>query len=49
VIAVEGGPLADLKKQDEVEVMIDASHRQINNAYALQIVGTHNCRASFEL
>ena len=49
VIDFEGGPLADLEKLDEVEPVIDASRGGIDNAYALQIVGTRNWRAFFDL
>ena len=49
VIDFEGGPLADLKKLDQVEPVIDASRGRIDNAYALQIVGTRNWRAFFDL
>ena len=40
VIDFEGGPLADLRKADEVEPVITASRGKIDNDYALQVVGT---------
>jgi glucans biosynthesis protein len=49
VIDFEGGPLADLEKQDEVEPVVDVSRGRLDNAYALQIVGTRNWRAFFDL
>jgi periplasmic glucans biosynthesis protein len=49
VIDFEGGPLEDLKKLDEVEPVIDASRGRIDNAYALQIVGTRRWRAFYDL
>jgi glucans biosynthesis protein len=49
VIDFEGGPLAELEKQDEVEPVVNASRGGIDNAYALQIVGTKNWRGFFDL
>jgi periplasmic glucans biosynthesis protein len=49
VIDFEGGPLEALKKLDPVKPVINASRGRIDNAYALQIVGTHNWRAFFDL
>jgi glucans biosynthesis protein len=49
VIDFEGGPLEQLEKLDEVEPVIDASRGRIDNAYALQIVGTRDWRAFFDL
>jgi periplasmic glucans biosynthesis protein len=49
VIDFEGGPLTELEKQDEVEVVVDASRGRLDNVYALQIVGTRDWRAFFDL
>jgi glucans biosynthesis protein len=49
VIDFEGGPLADLEKQDEVEVVVSASRGRLDNVYALQIVDTRDWRAFFDL
>jgi periplasmic glucans biosynthesis protein len=49
VIDFEGGPLVDLEKQDEVEVVVSASRGRIDNVYALQVVGTREWRAFFDL
>jgi periplasmic glucans biosynthesis protein len=49
VIDFEGGPLVDLEKLDEVKPVIETSRGRIDNAYALQIVGTRNWRAFFDL
>jgi glucans biosynthesis protein len=49
VIDFEGGPLEDLEKLDKVEPVVDASRGRIDNAYALQIVGTRKWRAFYDL
>jgi periplasmic glucans biosynthesis protein len=49
VIDFAGGPLEALQKLDEVEPVITASRGRIDNAYALQIVGTTHWRAFFDL
>jgi periplasmic glucans biosynthesis protein len=49
VIDFDGGPLADLRKSDEVEAVVSASRGKIDNRYALQIVGTRTWRAFFDL
>jgi glucans biosynthesis protein len=49
VIDFEGGPLEELKKLDPVKPVVNASRGRIDNAYALQIVGTRNWRAFFDL
>ena len=49
VIDFEGGPLKDVKKLDEVKPIISASSGEISNDYALQVVGTKNWRAFFDL
>ena len=49
VIDFEGGPLEALKKLDPVKPVVNASRGRIDNAYALQIVGTRNWRAFFDL
>ena len=49
VIDFEGGPLTELEKQDEVEVVVEASRGRLDNVYALQIVGTRDWRAFFDL
>ena len=49
VIDFEGGPLEELEKLDEVEPVVDASRGRIDNAYALQIVGTRKWRAFYDL
>jgi glucans biosynthesis protein len=49
VIDFAGGPLEALQKLDEVEPVITASRGRIDNAYALQVVGTTHWRAFFDL
>jgi periplasmic glucans biosynthesis protein len=49
VLDFEGGPLTELEKQDEVEVIVGASRGRIDNDYALQVVGTRDWRAFFDL
>jgi periplasmic glucans biosynthesis protein len=49
VIDFEGEPLTELEKQDEVEVVVDTSRGRLDNVYALQIVGTRDWRAFFDL
>ena len=49
VIDFDGGPLRALRKQDDVEPTVTASRGRIDNAYALQIVGTNRWRAFFDL
>ena len=49
VIDFEGGPLDALKKLDPVKPVVNASRGRIDNAYALQIVGTRTWRAFFDL
>jgi glucans biosynthesis protein len=49
VIDFEGGPLGDVGKWDEVKPVISTSRGRIDNGYALQIVGTTNWRAFFDL
>ena len=49
VIDFEGGPLADLRKSDEVEPVVSASRGKLDNRYALQVVGTRIWRAFFDL
>ncbi len=49
VIDFEGGPLHEVKKLDKVEPVISTSKGRIDNDYALQVVGTKNWRAFFDL
>ena len=49
MIDFDGGPLRALRKQDDVEPTVTASRGRIDNAYALQIVGTNRWRAFFDL
>jgi glucans biosynthesis protein len=49
VIDFEGGPLTEIDKLDKVEPVISTSRGWIDNDYALQVVGTKNWRASFDL
>ncbi|MGI9437486.1 MAG: glucan biosynthesis protein [Geminicoccaceae bacterium] len=49
VIDFEGGPLEDVEKLDEVKPIVSASAGKISNDYALQVVGTRNWRAFFDL
>jgi glucans biosynthesis protein len=49
VIDFEGGPLVELRKADEVKPIITASRGKVDNDYALQVVGTRNWRAFFDL
>lgn len=49
VIDFEGGPLKDVEKLDEVKPVISTSSGEISNDYALQVVGTTNWRAFFDL
>lgn len=49
VIDFAGGPLEELVKQDPVEPVIDTGRGRIDNAYALQVVGTTIWRAFFDL
>jgi len=49
VIDFEGGPLADLRKADEVVPVITASRGAVDNDYALQVVGTRSWRVFFDL
>ena len=49
MIDFEGGPLADLRKGDEVEPVVTASRGKLDNRYALQVVGTRIWRAFFDL
>jgi periplasmic glucans biosynthesis protein len=49
VIDFEGGPLADLRKLDEVQPVITVSRGKVDNDYALQVVGTRSWRAFFDL
>ncbi len=49
VIDFEGGPLADLRKLDQVLPIITASRGKVDNDYALQVVGTRSWRAFFDL
>ncbi|MEM8950003.1 MAG: glucan biosynthesis protein D, partial [Pseudomonadota bacterium] len=49
VIDFEGGPLTGVEKLDEVKPIISTSRGEISNDYALQVVGTKNWRAFFDL
>ena len=49
VIDFAGGPLEDLDRDAEVELVIAASRGRIDNPYALQIVGSQRWRAVFDL
>ncbi|MEZ5934268.1 MAG: glucan biosynthesis protein D [Alphaproteobacteria bacterium] len=49
VIDFEGGPLKGVDKWDEVKPIISATRGEISNDYALQVVGTKNWRAFFDL
>ncbi len=49
VIDFSGGPLQGLEKLDDVQPVINASKGEISNDYALQVVGTKNWRAFFDL
>ena len=49
VIDFEGGPLNEVEKLDKVQPVINTSKGRIDNEYALQIVGTKNWRAFFDL
>ncbi len=49
VIDFEGAPLHDIGKWDEVKPIISTSSGTISNDYALQVVGTKNWRAFFDL
>jgi len=49
VIDFEGGPLEDVEKLDEVKPIISTSKGEISNDYALQVVGTTNWRAFFDI
>jgi glucans biosynthesis protein len=49
VIDFSGGPLKDLHKHDKVVPAITTSRGRIDNAYALQVVGTTTWRAFFDL
>ncbi len=49
VLDFAGGPLVDLKKADKVEPVVSTSRGKIDYVYALQIVGTTNWRAFFDL
>ena len=44
-----GGPLEQVEKLDDVQPIISASAGEISNDYALQVVGTKNWRAFFDL
>jgi glucans biosynthesis protein len=49
VIDFEGGPLEKLEKKDVVKPIVTTTRGTIGNVYALQIVGTKNWRAFFDL
>ncbi len=49
VIDFAGGPLPSLEKQNDVQPVINTSRGRIDNAYALQVVGTKTWRAFFDL
>ncbi len=49
VIDFEGGPLNEVAKLDKVKPVISTSNGRIDNEYALQVVGTKNWRAAFDL
>ena len=49
VIDFAGTPLEGVEKRDDVKPVISASTGEISNDYALQIVGTKNWRAFFDL
>jgi periplasmic glucans biosynthesis protein len=49
VIDFEGGPLEKLDRQEEVKPIVTTTRGTISNVYALQIVGTKNWRAFFDL
>jgi periplasmic glucans biosynthesis protein len=49
VIDFEGGPLERLEKEDKVEPIVTVTRGEVSNAYALQIVGSKNWRAFFDL
>ena len=49
MIDFEGGPLKDVEKLDKVIPVVSASKGRIDNQYALQVVGTRNWRAFFDL
>ena len=49
VIDFEGRPLKDVEKLDKVIPVVSASKGRIDNQYALQVVGTRNWRAFFDL
>ena len=49
VIDFSGGPLESLKKKDPVKLVVGAARGKIDNDYTLQIVGTKNWRAFFDI
>ena len=49
VIDFAGSPLENVEKLDDVQAVISASKGEISNDYALQVVGTKNWRAFFDL
>jgi len=49
VIDFSGGPLEGLEKLDDVQPIVSTSAGEISNDYALQVVGTTNWRAFFDL
>ncbi|MBA3612845.1 MAG: glucan biosynthesis protein, partial [Nitrospirales bacterium] len=49
VIDFEGGPLNEIAKLDKVKPVVSTSKGRIDNEYALQVVGTKNWRAAFDL
>jgi glucans biosynthesis protein len=49
VVDFAGGPLEALKKLDQVQAVVTASRGEIIKPYALQVVGTRNWRAFFDL
>jgi periplasmic glucans biosynthesis protein len=49
VIDFAGGPLEGLKKKDPVKLVVNTARGKIDNDYTLQIVGTKNWRAFFDI
>jgi len=49
VIDFAGGPLEDLKKNDPVQLIVEAARGTIDGDYTLQVVGTRHWRAFFDL
>jgi glucans biosynthesis protein len=49
VIDFAGGPLEGLAKLDPVELVVNAARGRVDNDYTLQIVGTKNWRAFFDI